>query len=285
MSDSIKGREPFHEGPDPIKMPVMVGMFDVLGFSDRMRNDGVDAVFSLYQDLVKQVIAKEPMLCIGARDVGDGTQCPCLYSADIRYVYFSDTIILWMPLEKLMTGPFVQRCADLICEALCMRIPLRGAIALGEAIMHKAAGIFLGAPIIDAHNLEKAQEWIGAAFARSGTWTPFVAELSPIQIIEYDVPLKDDKKDMFVPLALDWPRRWRDTREDSLYDVLKEMNLGGEHCGKYDNALAFAMYSEKHHDWHKRTEEENSFKYLRMAKKDEIIAQQLRPPDEDKLSD
>ena len=274
MNDAAKtnkGNEPFHEGPDPVKMPVMVGMFDVLGFSNRMRDDGVDKVFSLYQELIDKVIVQEPMVCFGARDVGDGTQCPCFYSADIRYVYFSDTIILCMPLEKLMAGPFAQRCADLVCEALSMRVPLRGAIALGEAVMHKGSGIFLGDPIIDAHKLEEAQEWIGVGFTRSGAWSHFIAELAPIQIIEYHVPLKDDKKDLLVPLALDWPRRWRDTRKDSVFDLLNGMNPGGKHSGKYENALAFARYSEEHHDWHKRPEAGNSFKYLRMAKKEEIL--------------
>lgn len=268
MKNQEMDSEPFREGPKPIKMPVMMAIFDVLGFSSRLRNEGVDSVFSLYQEMVTSVIAKEPMVCLGARDVGDGTQCPVLYSADIRYAYFSDTIMLWMPLERLLAGPFVQRCADLVCEALTMNVPLRGAIALGDAVLHKASGMYLGEPIIDAHELEEAQEWIGVAFAPSGTWSPFIAELNPIQIIEYEIPVKEGKEALRAPLALDWPRRWRDTREQSLCDVLNRMNTSEKYAKYYDNALAFVRHSEKHHDWHKRPDAVSDFKYLRMVKKD-----------------
>jgi hypothetical protein len=273
MRDQEKNREPFSEGPTPTKMPVMIALFDVLGFSHRLRNDGIESIFSLYQEMVTSVIEKELMMCLGARDVGDGTQCPVLFSADIRYTYFSDTIMLWMPLERLLAGPFVQRCADLVCEALSMRVPLRGAIALGEAVMHKANGMYLGEPIIDAHELEEAQDWIGVAFTASGTWNPFIAELNPIQIIEYEIPVKEGKEALRAPLALDWPRRWRDTREEPLRDVLNQMNTSERHAKYYNNALAFADHSEKHHDWHKNPDGVNDFKYLRMVKKHEIAAQ------------
>lgn len=273
MKNQEMDSEPFKEGPKPIKMPVMMAIFDVLGFSTRLRNDKIDSVFSLYQKMVRSVIVKEPMRCLGARDMGDGTRCPALYSADIRYVYFSDTIMLWMPLEPLFAGPFVQRCADLVCEALSLHVPLRGAIALGDAVMHKASGMYLGDPLIDAHELEEAQEWIGVAFAPSGTWSPFVAQLSPIQIIEYEIPVKEGKEALRTPMALDWPRRWRDTREEPLSDVLNQMNTSEKHPKYYINALAFAEHSESHHDWHKKTDELNDFKYLRMIKRDEIDAQ------------
>lgn len=282
MSDQEKNGEPFREGPAPTKMPVMMALFDVLGFSHRLRNDGMDSIFALYREMVTNVIAKEPMVCLGARDVGDGTQCPVLFSADIRYTYFSDTIMLWMPLERLLAGPFVQRCADLVCEALSMRVPLRGAIALGEAVMHKASGMYLGDPIVDAHELEEAQDWVGVAFTASGTWSPFIAELNPIQIIEYEIPVKAGKEALRAPLAPDWPRRWRDTREQSLCDVLNELNRSDKYAKYYDNALAFVRHSEKHHDWHKNPDAVNDFKYLRMVKKDEIDAQQQRAADADK---
>lgn len=266
MNAKEPNSEPFKEGAKPVKMPIMLAIFDVLGFSSRMKDQKIDAMFSLYQAMIDRVIAKEPMRCFGARDVGDGTKCPVLYSADIRYAYFSDTILLWMPLEKLLAGPFIQRCADLVCEALILQVPLRGAIALGEAVMHKATGMYLGEPIIEAHELEKAQEWIGVAFTSSGTWNSFIAELNPIQIIEYRIPVKNGKEKLSTPLALDWPRRWRDTRKESLSDLLNQLNKSKKHSKYYDNAIAFALHSEQHHDWHKKSDEKNAFKYLRMGK-------------------
>ena len=37
--------------------------------------------------------------------------------------------------------------------------------------------------------------------------------------------------------------------------------------------LLLPEHSESHHDWHKKTDELNDFKYLRMIKRDEIDAQ------------
>jgi len=258
--------EPFLEEKKPKKMPVMMAIFDVLGFSQRMTEQKIDVMFSLYQTMIADVIEKEPMRCIGAHDMGDGTKCPSLFSADIRYSYFSDTILVWMPLEKMFAGPFIQRCTDLLCEALMLEVPLRGAISLGEAVMHKKTGMYLGEPIIEAHNLEAAQDWLGVAFAPSGTWSPFIAELNPTQIIEYDVPVKQGKESLKSPLALDWPRQWRDTRSDSLYEILQKLNTSPKHSKYYENAIAFGHFSEQHHDWHKKTDEENAFKFLRMVK-------------------
>lgn len=265
MKNTTNPKEPFKEQKKPTIMPVMLALFDVLGFSRRMADKKIDAMFSTYQKLISDVIIKEPMRCIGAHDMGDGTKCPTLFSADIRYTYFSDTILLWMPLEKMFAGPFVQRCTDLVCEALSMKIPLRGAISLGEAVMHKSTGMYLGEPIIEAHKLEAAQDWTGVAFAPSGTWSPFVAELSPTQIIEYEIPVKAGKQSLKSPIALDWPRRWRETRNDSLVEILENLNTSPKHKKYYENAIAFTKFSEHHHDWHKKSNKENQFKFLRMV--------------------
>ncbi len=80
--------------------------------------------------------------------------------------------------------------------------------------------MYLGEPISDADELEETQERIGVAFAPSGIWRPFVVELSPIQIIEYEIPVKEGKEFLRAPRVLDWPRPWRDTRERPLCGVL-----------------------------------------------------------------
>jgi hypothetical protein len=127
--------------------------------------------------------------------------------------------------------------------------------------------MYLGEPIIDAHELEEAQEWIGVSFAPSGTWSPFVAELNPIQIIEYEASIKKGKEDLRSPIVLDWPRRWRDSKTEPLSEVLIELNTSERYSRYYKNTQAFVRYSEKHHDWHLKTDEENGFKYLRMTKR------------------
>ena len=90
-----------------------------------------------------------------------------------HYAYFSDTILLWCPLVPPAVDDFVGRCSDLICEALAMNIPLRGAITLGEAVLDNQASLFIGKPIVEAHFIERWQEWIG----KSAVWSPFPVQL------------------------------------------------------------------------------------------------------------
>ncbi len=253
----------------PTKMPVMLAMLDVLGFSSRLESSGLDSVFSLYQALIDRVIIKEPMHCVGSHPVGDGSRCPALFSADIRYTYFSDTIMLWMPLYPLFAGPFIQRCSDMICEALLLGVGLRGSIALGDAVMHKPSGMFIGSPIVEAYRLERAQDWIGVAFAPSGTWNSFIAELNPTQLIEYDIPMKPGSEHLRSPLVLDWPRRWRDTQSAQVHDILKAMNTSPSYIKYYENTIAFTKYSERWHDWHMKTTTDDNlpFKYLHMTQR------------------
>ena len=257
--------EPFREGPTPVKGSWMIALIDILGFSRRLEEKGLEQVYSDYRALVDRVLVKEPLRCIGTTQVpGEDGRFPMLFAADIRYCYFSDTMLLWMPLTKFYPGPFLQRCADLVCEALLIGIPMRGAISLGNGFMHKQSGIYVGEAIVEAARLEAAQNWIGVGFAPSATWGGFMAELSPTQLIEYAVPLKVGKNELASPIALDWPRRWRETQTTSLADCLRALMPNDSIRIYYENAIAFSEWSLKYHDWHEHPELQNEFTHLRM---------------------
>jgi hypothetical protein len=267
-------KEPFFEQSEPSKMPWMIGMLDVLGFSNRIADEGVERIFETYKTLIERVIQKEPMRCIGTmRFPGEAARYPALFTTEVRYTYFSDCILLWLPLHPMLAAPFLQRCCDLICEALLMGIPIRGGIALGEGFMHRKTGVYLGQMIVDAHRLEEAQDWIGAAFSPSATWPQFLTEVSPTQVIEYATPIKPGKESLCSPIALDWPRRWRDTQTTPLQDRLRELCPSGPHSKYYTNAIEFADWSEKHHDWHTRSDADIGFQHLRMRPESEVISE------------
>lgn len=271
MSDE-EPREPFAEEPVAEKMPWMLGLFDVLGFSGRIARDGPEKVHETYRTLLDRVVKKDSLRCIGLMPwPGEAVRVPALFSVDVRYTYFSDTILLWLPLHRMFAGPFLQRCSDLICEALQMGVPLRGAIALGDGFMHKQSGIYIATMIEEAARLEAAQDWIGVALAPSATWSKFMAEVSPTQIIEYEIPVKAGREELRSPVALDWPRRWRDTENGSLQERLREITADEPYARYYSNAIAFADWSEKHHDWHSRPDEECAFKHLRMRPHSEAM--------------
>jgi hypothetical protein len=61
----------------------------------------------------------------------------------------------------------MARCADMVCEALKMGLPLRGALAVGKAVMHSRTGTFVGAPVVEAAKLEQSQDWLGVSLGPS----------------------------------------------------------------------------------------------------------------------
>jgi hypothetical protein len=199
---------PFEESK-PTKIPIISGFFDVLGFSERVKTEGPEQTAALYDLLIKSTLEKEKDRCLGSVAVG-GNRYLALFNLDVKHAYFSDTIFLWVPLQPMLAGAFVHQCATFVCEALALNVPVRGAIAIGDAIMHRLYGTYVGMPIVEAAGCEKVQEWVGVVFAESATWPPFLAELNSTSLIEYDVPMKPDAKVDLPPLALDWPRRWQE---------------------------------------------------------------------------
>ena len=276
MSDPDEHTErldPFGEPDTATKRPVVVALFDVLGFSKRLETFGLEAVVSTYQQLIDSAVLKDADRCLGLKDDGTGRRFVVAFALPVRYAYFSDTILLWVPLEQLFAAPFVSRCANLVCEALRLGVPLRGAIALGEAVMHKPTGIYIGAPIVEVARMEAAQKWIGMAFGETATWPPFLAELDPKLIIEYDAPLKEHANDLISPVVLDWPRRWRELYDCSPNEKLGEINAATPHP-YYENTMAFANYSSANEDWHTLPEAETENRKLRMRK---VAARDLIP--------
>lgn len=254
------------------KKILMVGFFDVLRFSARVEKEGVDKVYDDYQKLLKNVLDK-PGIEVG------GMIAPTFFggdliawggTVDVNYTYFSDTILLWLPLDPKYPTIFLQRCADLMCEALLMGIPLRGAIAIDEGYMHKKTGIYLGQAIVDAARLEAAQDQIGVGMTPSAALSILIPAAQPTQYIEYDIPIKKQSIERWAPLALDWPRRWRDCNYGDLTQYLRSMRPNDENVTKYyDNAIKFAEWSEAHNDWH-NLDEISDFKHLRKVSAEEI---------------
>lgn len=258
-----QSNEPVEESSEQNKTLIMVGLFDVLGFSKRLETEGLENTVSLYNDLISTTVKKEAGWCSRFVNDGTGKYFPALIDLNIRYAYFSDTILLWHTLEKLYAAPFISYCATFVCEALALDVPVRGAIALGEAVMHRSIGTYIGQPIIDAARLEQVQQWIGVSFARSATWPPFLAALDAQLIIEYDTPVKEGKTSLLSPVVLDWPRRWRELYGSSPSEQVLAMNEATPH-EYYGKTISFIEHSQANENWFQRTEEEMKDARLRM---------------------
>ncbi|MGO9985404.1 MAG: hypothetical protein ACLPIX_14510 [Rhodomicrobium sp.] len=248
------------------KTRIILGFFDVLGFSKRVENEGAEETAKLYNRLIETTVKKEAERGLGAV-LMDGKRYMALFNLDVQHAYFSDTIFMWVPLEQVFVDAFVSHCATFVCEALAMDVPIRGAISLGEAVMDRASGTYIAMPIVESASCEKIQEWLGVVFANSATWPPFMAEVHPNQLIEYDVPVKAGKEADLPPVALDWPRRWEELHGYPASKKIEEL-IAKEPHQKLFNALKFANFCLQNKDWHQRPSSSFENKRLRMQKTD-----------------
>ncbi|MDP2902410.1 MAG: hypothetical protein Q8N96_04805 [Methylovulum sp.] len=249
----------------PKKIPIIFGFFDVLAFSKRVDTEGPERIATIYHQLIETTVKKEASRCLGTVSDGTGARYPILFSLDVQTAYFSDTIFMWVPLERGFADAFVSHCATFVCEALAMGIPLRGAIALGEAVMERDTGTYIGMPIVEGALCENIQEWLGVAFAPSATWPPFMAEVNPNLFMEYDIPVKPGEETKLPPVALDWTSRWEELFRTPATTKLIELDASSPHQ-KLKNSIAYVEYCIQHRDWHKQPPEYFEGKRLKMMK-------------------
>jgi hypothetical protein len=230
----------------------IVALFDVLGFEAMYREIGPHQMKAKYDRLVEVARTKTDVQAIGmASALSDGMN-PMLFHLDISFHYFSDTLLFWVPLEPQYFSPFFMRCIEIFLEAMKIGVPLRGAIAAGEAIMDKKEGVFLGTPIIDAARLEVAQDWLGVALAGSLGDDSILRELDSGLVLPYTPPCKADRPVLHAGFVLDWPRRAREQGLD-IMTLMQQMDQSEPHGKYYDNALTFVNASAANRRWNRDT--------------------------------
>jgi len=168
------------DSPDPASR--FVGVFDVLGFKNRLHHEGLATVAAGYRDLRRQALLANRLPVVG----------PGLHEVwTTRLVIASDTILVWSDDDPESVDSFLTTCGFLIGYAFNIGWLLRGGIAYGECIMNAVDLEFLGQPIIDALLLEKRQEWIGAGLDRScERATSFPTLQTSDSLAQYAIPVK-----------------------------------------------------------------------------------------------
>lgn len=229
----------------------VVALFDVLGFEERLKASGLNKLVRAYDYLLKIVKRqRDGMMLHCGVPAGKGGRAAAFGYLDIQQDYFSDTIILWCSYNHFCFGPFIGTCIEFVCQVLHSGLPIRGGIAVGEAVMDKSKRIYIGAPLVEAARVEQAQSWIGVSFGPSFATKPYNEYFEPDSVLVYTAHRKPGRSQWLPGLVLDWPRYWRDT-----YSILPErhlslMNKKSKHRRYYDRAIHFCEFSRKHQDWH-----------------------------------
>jgi hypothetical protein len=223
----------------------VLAMFDVLGFSALVAAKGAASLLSTYQSLIDQVLLNTKYTSCGRIRVDKNSYRLGGFYAPVSYTYFSDTILLWTAANFTYISPFLAKCADLVCEALKIGMPLRGSVCLGPAVMNKTANTFVGLALVEASEIEKNQRWIGATLGSGFMLNAAKDTLSETLVVPlFCEHLKKEMKVTFPYLTLDWVRRWRVRQQSDLVSVLKDLKDRAPLKNKiyYDNTIDFVRY-------------------------------------------
>ncbi len=223
----------------------VVCLLDVLGFESQLAALGLSALHTKYQKLIDYVQQQ-----IGGVDIVPTPEGHVAVGwLVVGNAYFSDTILFWTRYSRTSLPSFTQLIADAICRGIETELPLRGTISVGDLILDRDQGVFLGAPLVEAARTEREQRWIGASFGAS------------FKLPEYDggfhlntvLPHKSHYKDAASPLAtgitVDWPRRWRETRTADLATAVKSLDADDRFSDYYSASLRYINFSASNHDW------------------------------------
>jgi hypothetical protein len=252
----------------------IVALFDILGFEFRLKRYGLDEILNRYQQIVdlikkndeKNKILFEKLKITGPLLTKDG---PPVYFYDIKAIYSSDSILIWsnlawkmvqnQSLEKLKKNenhpvfgyfskpvplePFLTMCAEIICRSIEFDLPLRGAIAMGDAVLNENERIFLGDPIVDAARLERAQNCIGVSICNS-----FIEQVDHNKFfLPYAKHFKEDYKEPRKKFALNWPLFWKNSRKNiDLLTTMEKLSEQNSNHPYYLNTIEFIKYSDNY---------------------------------------
>lgn len=236
---------------------IILAFFDLLGTSKRVEKGSFQEVYDFYQYMVKLCSDEEIPMAVPNRlahlkntpelskFIG-GNQAPfmCLLFP-LKHAFFSDTFILWVEYDGFTQATldgFTEKANIIFCEALKRKIPLRGIISRGQAIMDEENKIFVGLPIVEAAKTEPVQEWLGISLGNSCKGSVFLNMRDTC--IPYDAHIKEGRKNAISGLVLDWPKWWREHESDSALSIIEDMNSESKYTKYYDNAKDFFRYSE-----------------------------------------
>jgi len=234
---------------------IIFAFFDVLGFSERLRNIGLEAIYALYKELIEIVrkTAGGRMVLSAVPAGGDNSGLvPTMGYFLIEHTYFSDTIMLWGRYNLATTLPFYDLCNDFFCEAIKRNLPLRGCITFGEAIMDKENGIFLGEPIIEAALGEAAQSWIGVSFGPSLDKSRYSWLGDLRMVLPFSMQIKKGKEKFVEQIALDWPRKWRSKYNTDPMNNINALNTNPAVSHYYETTNSFIDFSSQNPEWWKK---------------------------------
>lgn len=239
--------------------------FDVLGFSERVSELGLETIYAEYTRLLSLVEKRNGPAAMAGYAPADFTGdldkyfanrdmeikwAPIATVGDLGTYCFSDTILLWCSYRPLAAGLAIDVAIDFFCQCLHAGIPLRGAASIGELIMDQERGVFLGRPIVEAARAENAQRWCGFSLGPSFREYPMLCPGN--RLLPFEAHIKAGRAAQVLNIGVDWTWHWqRLFPEDPLPSFIERYKRTGNET-YWDNTLAFKSLAETE-DWRAST--------------------------------
>ena len=179
------------------KRRCFVGLFDILGFSNMVKNDQLEYVWKSYNDIKPSTtFIKDNLESYLKRKI-------------VNIDTFSDTFLIYTADHRDKRQEDIDEYFNAmlgVCDALfhsanSNEIPIRGAITVGELIVDE--GLLLGKPIVEAYEMEQNQNWMGCWISDDAVKCVskrlLDRQMNGNLILKYKIPLKKgDIKECYV---------------------------------------------------------------------------------------
>lgn len=231
--------------------PKVVCLLDVLGFESILEDLGLTELEKKYDDLVAYV--QQQTGGVDIQSTPDGHVA--VGWLQLGNAYASDSLLFWTDYNPMSLPSFTDLVSEAICRSIEIGLPLRGTVSVGEAILDRDSGKYLGEPLIEAARTERLQKWIGVSFGRSFSTPPrnegfHLRTVLPYKS-HYDArSINDEKKrDLCTGMVVDWPRKWRETRSSDPAPAVLALDTKPEYSPYYQRTIRFTEFSRDNHDW------------------------------------
>jgi hypothetical protein len=166
----------------------------------------------------------------------------------VQSFVFSDTILLYSAkmrqgeelVDQAVASCFFDVCSAVFRLAVKLSLPVRIGIAFGETAFSEASSVFVGLPIVWAHDMEMAQDWLGGACHESCERDPNFSRVvcAHTRVLTYPVPVHGNA----VPAT--WALNWVMGADPS---VRRALDMGAASAprnaiAKYTAAVAFCNW-------------------------------------------
>lgn len=223
---------------------VYVALFDILGFSELVKNNELNRVADSYsraKEVFEDIRGHVNAMNKGFKMMDVTVECRS----------FSDTFLIYT--SKTGDRAFLSlltACDGLFIGAIENGLLLRGSITRGAIIAQ--TGVEIGKPIVDAYKNEQRQEWSGCWISNDCLedidLTKFLSDKS---LVEYEIPLKDGKVERCI--AFNWVK-------SLVWKAMHEKGKNNFDLKQIEDLVCFMNNEET--DWPVRRKQNNTRKFL-----------------------